>query len=114
MKKFNGEKFCADLIKFRGDESQTSFASKLGVNRSTLSLLENGKQIPSIDILSQLCNLGAVEPNDYFEEIYNDSLIYLMGSLEDEDKEKIEDLIERIKIKEKYDYLVRRCKNVDN
>ena len=48
MKEFNGEKFCKDIIELRGTDSQSAFAEKLGINRSTLSLLENGKQIPTL------------------------------------------------------------------
>ena len=46
MKEFNAKKFCEDLVALRGKESQAAFAQKFDMNRSTLSLLENGKQIP--------------------------------------------------------------------
>lgn len=52
MKEFNGEKFCKDIIELRGTDSQSAFAEKLGINRSTLSLLENGKQIPTLELLT--------------------------------------------------------------
>ena len=55
MKEFNVEKFCKDLITVRGKESQDRFAQKLDIKRPTLSLLENGKQMPTIDILSRVC-----------------------------------------------------------
>ena len=58
MKEFNAEKFCSDLIILRGKETQDTFAQKLGIKRSTLSLLENGKQVPTIDILGQICNMN--------------------------------------------------------
>ena len=109
MKSFDKEKFCKDLIELRGDESQQKFAEKLNINRSTLSLLETGKQIPSLDILNKVCNLGCYEPNSYFEEYSNDALIYLKGTLEEKDREKIDSMIERIRIKEKYEMLARRC-----
>ena len=51
MKEFNSEKFCRDLVSLRGKESQDIFSKKLGIKRSTLSLLENGKQVPTIDML---------------------------------------------------------------
>ena len=50
MKEFNAKKFCEDLITLRGKESQDNFAQKLDIKRPTLSLLENGKQMPTIDI----------------------------------------------------------------
>lgn len=56
MKEFNAEKFCKDLVSLREKESQDNFAKKLEIKRPTLSLLENGKQIPTIDLLSKICS----------------------------------------------------------
>ena len=112
MKEFNVEKFCADLNSLRGKETQITFAGKLGINRSTLSLLENGKQMPTIDILTQICNLAGKATDEYFVESNRDSLVYLMGSLEDMDKCKIEEMAERIRIKEKYELLAKRSSYV--
>ena len=111
MKKFDKEKFCTDLIHLRGTETQQKFSEKLGINRSTLSLLETGKQLPSLEILNKFCNLSGNEPNCYFKEYQQDSLIYLMGTLEENDRSKIDKMVERIKIKEKYESLARRCLN---
>lgn len=108
MKAFNGEKFCRDLIALRGKESQDKFAQKLDIKRPTLSLLENGKQMPTIDILSRFCSLSGNNTDEYFVESTTDSLVYLMGSLEAADKEKIEEMAERIRIKEKYELLAKR------
>jgi len=111
MKEFDIKKFCKDLMKLRGNETQAIFAKKLDINRSTLSLLETGKQIPSIDILNKVCNLGGFEPNSYFREKETKALIYLMGILEEPDRAKIIHVMDRIKIKEKYEYLYRRSIN---
>lgn len=111
MKTFNINKFCHDLLRIRGSETQKDFAEKMGINRSTLSLLETGKQVPSLDILNKVCNLGNYQPNDYFQEEDSDALIYLMGSLEESDKEKINEMIARIRITEKYKIIARRCAN---
>ena len=108
MKEFHAEKFCKDLIALRGKESQTNFAEKLDIKRSTLSLLENGKQTPTIDILSRICNLSGKNTDEYFVESTTDALVYLMGSLEECDKVKIEEMAERIRIKEKYELLAKR------
>lgn len=108
MKEFNAEKFCKDLIALRGKESQDKFAQKLNIKRPTLSLLENGKQMPTIDILSQFCNLSGNNTDDYFVELTTDALVYLMGSLEEADKAKVEEMAERIRIKEKYELLAKR------
>jgi DNA-binding XRE family transcriptional regulator len=108
MKEFNAEKFCKDLIALRGKESQDTFAKKLDIKRPTLSLLENGKQMPTIDILNKLCNLSGNSTDDYFVDSTTDALVYLMGSLEECDKIKIEEMAERIRIKEKYELLAKR------
>jgi len=108
MKEFNSAKFCKDLIDLRGKESQDKFAQKLGIKRPTLSLLENGKQIPTIDILSRFCTLAEKNTNEYFVESTTDALVYLMGSLEESDRAKVEEMAERIRIKEKYELLAKR------
>lgn len=108
MKEFNVEKFCEDLTALRGKETQTTFAKKLEINRSTLSLLENGKQMPTIDILSRICNLTGKNTDEYFVESTTDALVYLMGSLDEFDKVKIQEMAERIRIKEKYELLAKR------
>ena len=81
MKEFNAEKFCKDLIALRGKKSQDAFAQKLGIKRPTLSLLENGRQMPTIDILSRICDLAGNNTDEYFIESTTDALVYLMGSL---------------------------------
>ena len=108
MKEFNAKKFCEDLITLRGKESQDKFAQKLNIKRPTLSLLENGKQMPTIDILSLFCDLSGNSTDDYFVESTTDALVYLMGSMEESDKEKVEEMAERIRIKEKYELLAKR------
>ena len=65
MKEFNGEKFCKDIIELRGTDSQSAFAEKLGINRSTLSLLENGKQIPTLELFNKLCTLASKSTEKY-------------------------------------------------
>lgn len=112
MKAFNTEKFCRDLAVLRGRETQASFAPKLGVNRSTLSLLENGKQMPTLDILNRVCALSGRSTDDYFVESTRDSLVYLMGNLEEADKVKIKEMADRIRIKEKYEMLAKRSSYV--
>ena len=102
------KKFCEDLIILRGKESQDKFAQKLNIKRPTLSLLENGKQMPTIDILSLFCDLSGNSTEDYFIESTTDALVYLMGSMEESDKKKIEEMAERIRIKEKYELLAKR------
>ncbi len=114
MKTFDTKKFCKDLLSLRGEETQQNFAEKLKINRSTLSLLESGKQIPTLEMLNKVCNFGHFQPSDYFSESNSDALIYLMGTLEEADKEKINLMMKRIRIKEKYELLSRRSANVVN
>lgn len=108
MKEFKAKKFCEDLIALRGNESQVIFAEKLHLKRPTLSLLENGKQMPTIDILSRICSLSGKNIEAYFADSTTDALIYLMGSLSECDREKIHEMAERICIKEKYELLAKR------
>lgn len=111
MKEFCVEKFCKDLTELRGNDTQQKFAEKLDINRSSLSLLETGKQIPSLDILNKVCNLGSLNPSSYFIEKNYDALIYLMGKLEESDREKVDAVMDRIRIKEKYSLLSKRSEN---
>lgn len=111
MKAFDQEKFCRELILLRGNETQQKFSERLGINRSTLSLLETGKQMPKLEILNRMCELSKKNPGDYFIESDSDALIYLMGSLEEADKSKITVMMDRIKVREKYEILARRCFN---
>lgn len=112
MKEFNVKKFCEDLVALRGKESQAIFAERLEIKRPTLSLLENGKQMPTIDILSRICSLSGKSTDEYFVDSTMDSLVYLMGSLNESDKAKIEEMAERIRIKEKYELLAKRGRYV--
>ena len=114
MKEFDSKKFCEDLVNLRGKESQERFAQKLNIKRSTLSLMENGKQLPTLDFLSKICSLTGLSTDEYFIEIRTDSLVYLMGSLEESDKLKIEEMIERIRIKDKYEMLAKRGSYVND
>lgn len=43
-----------------------------------------------------------------FVEPTTDTLVYLMNSLEEPDKQKIKEMAERIRIKEKYEMLAKR------
>ena len=107
MKEFNTEKFREDLSCLRANETQIKFAERLKINRSTLSLLENGKQLPTLEILSNFCNLSGKSIDEYFIESNTEELVYLMGSLEEGDKKKIKEMTERIRIKEKYELLAK-------
>lgn len=110
MKQFNNEKFRQDLLTLRGEETQAVFAAKLQINRSTLSLLETGKQIPDLTLFSKICELGGFIADSYFDDYKNDPLVYFMGVLENKnDIVKIQQMSEKIRIQEKYEVIARRC-----
>lgn len=44
----------------------------------------------------------------YFVKPTTDTLVYLMNSLEEPDKQKIKEMAERVRIKEKYEILAKR------
>ena len=108
MKEFNAKKFCEDLITLRGKRVPRQLCSETRYKKAYIVLLENGKQMPTIDILSRFCNLSGNSTDAYFVESTTDALVYLMGSLEESDKAKIEEMAERIRIKEKYELLAKR------
>lgn len=114
MRKFNKEKFCQDLKRIRMNTSQELLAKEIAVNRSTLSLLENGRQVPSLEVFNRICDIGNLHPEEYFFEEQADELLYLMGKMDEEDKENVEDLMERVKIKEKYFILSKRCEEYEH
>lgn len=108
MREFNKDKFCSDLISLRGKTSQKNFAFKLGLKRPTLSLIENGRQIPTLDILSKVCDMSGKSVDDYFCEPLKDGLVCFIESLDSNDKSKIETMIKHLKILEKYESLAKR------
>ncbi len=114
MKEFDTKKFCEDLIRSRGQQTKQDFAEKLGISCETLLLLETGKQNPSLDVLSEICRLNSSQPTDYFRDCDGDVLCYLVGSQEKEDRDKLLSMVERIKIKEKYDRLTRYRRGYGN
>ena len=64
--------------------------------------------MPTFDIFSRICSMSGKHTDEYFTESTTDSLVYLMGSLNESDKVKIEEMTERIRIKEKYELLAKR------
>ena len=103
MLKFNNEKFISALKEFKGDKNQEFLASELGINnRSTISLYENKKQIPTLDVLKKLCEKTNTGVESYFINEKNDPVFMMMGQLNEGDKPHLEAVLARIKIREKY------------
>ena len=106
---FRADYFCEVLKNIRGNSSQVDFATSLETNRSTLSLLETGKQLPTVELLNIIANKASVDLNDFFVDQEEDGLFYMMGKLNKKDAEMIKELKEVIAIKEKYRALEKRC-----
>ena len=109
MKTFNTEKFCQQLMSLRAGKTQQTFANEVGINRSTLSMLETGKQLPTLEILNKICDFSKSTIDEFFIENEKDGLIYLMGNMDESDRRKISTMIEKIHTREKYNVLARRC-----
>ena len=115
MKEFDTQMFCRDILAKRGKNTQKSIAERLGLSRSTLSLIETGKQIPAIDVFSKICELYSMDSSRYFVDTDEKRpIVFMMGGLCDEDREKLETVLERIKIREKYSMLSRGVANASN
>lgn len=52
--------FSERLKELRGTESQSSFAEAIGINRVQYAKYESGKNLPSIDVLANICRAHAV------------------------------------------------------
>lgn len=101
---FDVEKFTRELKKYRGNRPQNIIADELNINRSTISLLENGRQIPTLRILQEFCSHANLSPNDFFikEEEINQNYNNIDYELSKEDNTRLLKVIKRIKIREKY------------
>ena len=65
-----------------------------------------------IDILeNNAVSSEGASANDYFMEMTTDSLGHLMSGLEESDKLKIREMVEHIRIREKYEMLSMRREN---
>lgn len=108
---FNSDLFINDLKNYRKAKTQSQLAEELEINRATVSQLENGKQFPTLEVIQRFCSLNGVNVQKYFVEENQDPIMLLMGRLIDEDKPKLSDVMERIKIRLKYIELMKRCDN---
>ena len=102
---FESNKLAEDLKNYRKENGlqQEDMASKLSINRSTLSQIETGKLIPNRDQFGSICDLLKLEPKEYFYRKDNDPIIMMMGCLDNsDDEDSFRDVINRIKIRIKY------------
>ena len=112
VRKFNQTLFSETLKGVRGEKSQDVFSKDLGINRATLSLYENGKQTPSLEVLNKVSELSNHSTDYFFEEEKkrNHGILYLMGTISDKDKEVVTKLEKRIFLEEKYNFLYKQVK----
>jgi DNA-binding XRE family transcriptional regulator len=87
---------------------QSELASKLGLNRSTISFFENQKQLPSTEVLNKICDLLGKSAEYFFVQKDRDPVLLMMGKMDESDKETLSKVIERIKVRKKYISLSKR------
>jgi len=106
---FNKELFTQKLKEFRGSRSQNDVADELNIKRPTLSLLENGKQLPTLEILTKICSKVDMSIDSFFIKEEQNPVLLMMGQLRESDQPKLNNVMERIKIREKYIAIGKRC-----
>ena len=99
---FNTELFMKDFKEYRGGRSQSEIAKELGLGRSMISLLENGKQIPTLETLKKVCEKINKDLSTFFTKEEEDPILLLMGQLKEADKDSFRQVIERINVREHY------------
>lgn len=100
------------MKRYRGNRSQNQIADELMINRATVSLLENGKQVPSLQILQRFCSYAKMSPNSFFAKEDDSNRNIMTFNLNGEDNSKLLNVLKRIEIREKYVLLHRRCKSI--
>jgi transcriptional regulator with XRE-family HTH domain len=106
---FNKELFAQKLKEYKGTKSQNDIADELDIKKPTLSLLENGKQLPTIEMLTKVCLYLNMSIDSFFIKEEQNSIPLMRRQLGDSDKLKLNNVMERIKIREKYIAINRRC-----
>jgi DNA-binding XRE family transcriptional regulator len=107
---FDKELLATELITFRNNNGlrQNELASKLGLNRSTVSFFENQKQLPSTEVLNRICDLLGKPVDYFFVQKNEDPVVLMMGKMDESDKDTLAKVIERIKVRKKYISLSKR------
>ena len=107
---FNKELFAKHLREFRGEKSQAEIAEILGINnRTTISLLENKKVVPTLEVITSFCENFNTSIDLYFIHNENEPVMLMMGQLKETDKQLLANVIDRIKIRERYISINKRC-----
>lgn len=106
---FNKELFTQKLKEFRGLRSQNDVADELNIKRPTLSLLENGKQLPTLEILTKVSTKTDMPIDNFFIKDEQNPVLLMIGQLRESDRPRLSNVMERIKIREKYIAISKRC-----
>lgn len=69
---FDKQRFMEDFKRLKGTLSDEELASRLDIRRSYISMLESGKQIPKVELLTRIANMCGTRPSDYFKEMGDD------------------------------------------
>lgn len=106
---FAKELFALKLKDLRGPRSQSDLGDELDINRATVSLMENSKQLPTLELLQRVCDKSNMAIDDFFIKEAQNPMLLMMGQLRESDKPKLTAVIVRIKIREKYIAISKRC-----
>jgi transcriptional regulator with XRE-family HTH domain len=106
---FDTELFRKMLREYRGSRSQEDLAKEFGLGRSSVSLLENGKQLPTLDTLKKFCEKINKDISIFFRKEEDDPVFLLMGQLKDSDRDSLLEVLDRIKVREYYITISQRC-----
>ncbi len=90
------------------DMKQQAFADVIGVSRTNVSFYMNGKQMPTMEVFSRICELLASNPADFFTSKEQTPLQFLMGRLSENDQEPLDRAFEKIRILRKYVHILDR------
>ena len=106
---FNKELFAKHLREYRGEKSQAEISEILGINRATISLLENKKVVPTLEVITGFCEKNNSNIDSYFIQNENEPIMLMMGKLKETDKPLLANVIDRIKIRDRYISINKRC-----
>lgn len=110
MAVFDRKKLAESLKSYRDKSNltQKELSNRLGVNRSTIGVIESEAQSPSMDVLNKICELLGKNIDYFFTRENRDPIIMMMGKLVEDDKGTLIRVIERIKVRKKYISLNKR------
>ncbi|MET3684465.1 transcriptional regulator with XRE-family HTH domain [Alkalibacillus flavidus] len=102
IKRFNHELFAETLKEYLGEQPRSVIAEKLNTSRVAVLLWENQKQEPTLDELQLFCETLNVSTDTFFYEEPEDTTSQLKKLVKSTDKQNLEEVLNRIKIREKY------------